>query len=191
MSVLLLILLSGVLISYFAIAEVGALRPFSGDDPFDSATGVAVVTLIDLAILSPVSYVVDRMVLRPLQIDYLAPVAFVVLILLAARINETVLRRVGRWLPHYPGFFVLMMAQGTLLGVLLLGRLRSQSVMQALLFGIGAGIGFALLLLAFCSLQQRQQAASLPAVFRQAPVALITVGIMALALMGLTGLVQE
>lgn len=191
MSALLIILLSSVLVSYFAITQRGALQPFVDADPFHSAMGVAVVTLVSLAILSPVAYLVEHAVLQPLQVDYLAPVVFVVLILLAARITAIALRRAGRWIPNPPGFFLLMMAQGALLGVLLLGRSRSENLTQALALGAGAGIGFASLLLAFCSLLQRLSGADVPAVFRQAPVALITVGIMALALMGLAGLIRE
>ena len=191
MSSLLIILLSSVLVSYFAITTPGALQPFAGDDAFDSAVGVAVATAIGVVLLSPLSWLIDHLVLRPLHLDFLAPVLFVALVVLSALCLEAAFRRTARWLPHRMGFVLLLTAQGTLLGVMLQGRIRSETLMQALLAGLGAGLGFAALLLAFCSIQQRQQAADVPFAFRLAPAALITVGIMALALMGLTGLVRE
>ena len=191
MSSLLIILLSSVLVSYFAVTTPGALQPFASDDAYDSAIGVAIATAIGLALLSPLSWIVDHLVLQPLQVDFLAPVIFVVLIVLLALSLDVAFRRSGRWLPHRMGFMLLMTTQGALLGVMLQGRVRSETFMQALLSGAGGGLSFAALLLAFCSMQQRQQAADVPMAFRVAPAALITVGIMALALMGLTGLVRE
>jgi Na+-translocating ferredoxin:NAD+ oxidoreductase RnfA subunit len=47
------------------------------------------------------------------------------------------------------------------------------------------------LLLAFAALYERLQQADVPAVFREAPLALITAGIMALAFMGFSRLIQE
>jgi electron transport complex protein RnfA len=99
--------------------------------------------------------------------------------------------RAGRWLPRRPGFLLLMTSQSTLLGVPLLGRVRSQDFIEACGLGIGAGISFALLLLAFSSMQLRMRATNIPAPFRQAPIGLITLGIMALAVMGFTGLIRE
>lgn len=195
MSALLIILLSSVLVSYFAITTPGALQPFASDDAFDSAKGVALATAIGLSVLSPLAWLVDHLVLQPLQVDYLAPVVFVALIVLLGFGLEAAFRSPqifgARWLPHRMGFVLLLTTQGAVLGVMLQGRVRSETFMQALLSGVGAAVSFAALLLAFCSIQQRQQAADVPLAFRFAPAALITVGIMALALMGLTGLVRE
>lgn len=196
MSSLLIILLSSVLVSHYAITTPGTLQPFASDDAFDSALGVALATMVGLIVLSPLSWLVDHLLLRPLHVDFLAPVIFVVLALLFALGLEAVYRRIAhrgraRWLPHRMGFVLLMTTQGALLGVMLQGRVRSETLMQALQAGTGAGLSFAALLLAFSSMQLRQQAADVPAAFRVAPAALITVGIMALALLGLTGLVRE
>lgn len=190
MSALLIILLSSVFVSYYAVASVGALQPFVSDDPFDSATGVAVATSIGLVVLSPISYLLDHALLRPLRLDYLAPVLFAVLIVVAALIGAILLRRT-RWLPQRRGFVALMTTQGALFGVVLLVRLKSATVFEAVLLGIGAGVSFAALLLAFFSLQQRLRAAGVPAPFQQAPLALITLGVIALALLGLSGLIRE
>ena len=57
--------------------------------------------------------------------------------------------------------------------------------------GLGAGVGFAFMLLAFAAIHDRLQHANIPATLREAPIALITIGIMALAFMGFSGLIQE
>jgi electron transport complex protein RnfA len=191
MAALLIILLSSVLVSYFAITLPGSLQPFANDDVFDSATGVATATAIALTLLSPISWLVDHLLLQPLHVEFLAPVLFIALVALIALALEIAFRGKGRWLPHRMGFVLLLTTQGALPGVMLQSHYRQEDFLQSLLDGMGAGIAFATLLLAFCSMQQRQRSAAIPVAFRQAPVALITVGIMALALMGLTGLVRE
>jgi len=191
MSSLLIILLGSVLVSYFALTTPGIVQPFASDDVFDGAVGVAIATAIGLMLLSPLAWLVDRLALRPLHIEFLAPTIFVVLAVLLALCLEAVFRRQTHWLPLRMGFVLLLTTQGALLGVMLQGRVRSDTLQEAVLAGAGAGIGFAALLLAFASMQQRLRAAEVPAVFQLAPAALVTIGIMALALMGLTGLVRE
>jgi len=191
MSSLLIILLGSVLVSYFALSTPGVLQPFASDDVYDGAVGIALATASGLVVLSPVSWLIDHYALRPLHIDFLAPVAFAMLAIVWALGLEALFRRTTHWLPHRLGFVLLLTTQGALLGVMLQGRIRSETIVQALFSGVGAGISFAALLLAFASMQQRQRAADVPAAFRLAPAALITVGIMALALMGFTGLVRE
>lgn len=191
MSSLLIILLSSVLVCDFAISHVRVLQPLISDDHFDSALCVAVVTAICVLLLSPVTWLIDHMVLQPLRVGYLAPIVFAVLTLLFAVAAAQIVMHSERWLPRAPGFVLLMMSQSALLGVALLGRTRAASFQQACLLGAGAAISFALLLLAFSSLQVRLRAANIPAPFRQAPVGLITLGIMALAVMGFTGLIRE
>lgn len=190
MSSLLLILLSSVLVSYFALAGLRGLQPFFSDDPFDSALGFAVVTALNLAVLAPLSWLLDRFVLQPLHLEYLAALLLIALILSLALFSQRLLRRHGRWLPG-PGFALLMSSQSALLGVALLTRLRSATFGQSCMLGLGAGASFAALLLAFCSLQSRLHSANVPAPFRQAPISLVSLGIMALAVMGFSGLIQE
>ena len=50
MSALLLILLSAVLVGYYA-ATIPALKPFIDADQFDTAMGIAVATFVALAIV--------------------------------------------------------------------------------------------------------------------------------------------
>jgi electron transport complex protein RnfA len=191
MSSLLLILLSSVLVSYFAIASVRALQPFYSDDVYDSALGVAIVTASNLVVLAPLCWLLDRLVLHAWRIDYLAAVLSIAIVLILILLSERILERSGRWLPRRPGFLLMMSTQSVLLGVPLLVRIRAGSVGEAVALGIGAGGSFALLLLAFCSMQLRLRAARVPAPFRHAPISLITLGIMALAVMGFTGLIRE
>jgi Na+-translocating ferredoxin:NAD+ oxidoreductase subunit A len=60
-----------------------------------------------------------------------------------------------------------------------------------LMLSIGATALFALLLLCAATIYERLRYADVPAPFRHAPILLITAGMMALAFMGFSGLIQE
>ena len=84
-----------------------------------------------------------------------------------------------------------MSTNTALLGIALITDMRAPTFGAALLLAVGAAVALALLLLAFAALYERLQHPDVPAIFREAPLALITAGIMALAFMGFSRLIQE
>ena len=78
-----------------------------------------------------------------------------------------------------------------MLGVALLNiRQENPSFIKALLTGLGAGLGFALVLILFSAMRERINVADVPQPFRGSAIALITAGLMSLAFMGFAGLVK-
>jgi Na+-translocating ferredoxin:NAD+ oxidoreductase RnfA subunit len=104
---------------------------------------------------------------------------------------ELGLNRFSKWTPARPSFLLLMVGSGGAFGVALLSEVRTHELTQAVTLGIGAGAGFAVMLIAFAALYERLRHADIPVVLRDAPTTLITAGILALALMGFSGLIQE
>jgi electron transport complex protein RnfA len=190
MTSLLLILLSAVVVNYLAITHAPGLRPVIAEDDIDAAAAVGCAVAAMVVILTPLAYLVER-VLVPLQLTYLRVLLLLVLTLLAAATAELVLRQTGRWLPIREPFMLLMVSNCAVLGVALFTMLRAESLLDAIRLGFGTGVGFALMLLTFSTLQQRLRHADVPLIWRDAPIALLSAGLMALALLGLTGLIRE
>jgi electron transport complex protein RnfA len=76
------------------------------------------------------------------------------------------------------------------LGVVLLNVQEQHTLLQASLYGFGAGVGFTLVLSLFASLRERIAVADVPIAFQGSAIALITAGIMSMAFMGFAGLVK-
>lgn len=188
MSALLLIVLSAVLVCHYAPAVMGQ-RIFQTGDALRHAAGIAVASVLLLLALAPLSYLIERWVLVPNDLRYLRTFVLVAVAIILVRPVGWLLPRWG-WTPAYPAFVRLMAANCVILGAALLTA-RTASVAAALWLGIGSGLAFAALLLTFTALHQRVQQADVPASFRDAPIALITAGLMAVALMGLIGLVRD
>jgi Na+-translocating ferredoxin:NAD+ oxidoreductase subunit A len=191
MSSLLLILLSAVLISHFALTRVPALKPFVGANDYDEAAGLALAVFVCAAVIAPLSYVLRHQVLLPLDVLYLQPLLFVVMIMVVAQCVRLVLEQQSRWMPVGPALFALLTGNSAILGTALLVPTRAGTLFDAFGLGLGVGFSFVVLLLCLTTLQQRLRYAAIAIAFRDAPLALVTAGVMALALMGFSGLIAE
>jgi len=192
MSALLLILLSAVLVNVMALTRMSSWRPFEAiTGTFAAAQALAVASFITVPVVAAITWLLSDLLLEPTGLAYLRTLAFVAVILAVVPLVEWLLRRDGRLRPQRPGFALLMMTNAAVLGVALMVDIRMQNIVDVVLFSIAMAAALGFLLLAFAALHERLQHADVPTVFRDAPLALVTAGIMALAFMGFTGFIQE
>ena len=77
------------------------------------------------------------------------------------------------------------------LGLALLNVSNQHDFAQSVIYGLGGGLGFSLVLALFASLRERLAAADVPLPFRGIAIAMITAGLMSLAFMGFSGLIKS
>lgn len=192
MSALLLILLSAVLVNVMALTRMPSWRPFEAvTETFKGAQGLAIASLIAVPVVAAIAWSLSNWLLEPNELGYLRTFVFVVVAAVVVPLVEFVLRRDGRLQPQRPGFTLLVTTNSAVLGIALMVDARMQNIADAVSFSIAMAAALGFLLLAFAALHERLQHADVPKVFRDAPLALVSVGIMALAFMGFTGLIQE
>jgi electron transport complex protein RnfA len=192
MVALLMVLLSSVLVTTVVLAHMPQWRPFvTPTDIFGGARVVALLGLVAVPAVALLGWLVARLVLGPWHLEYLRTPMLVAVVLIVVPLLEVALRRRRGILTQQPGFALVMITNTALLGIALITDLRSANFGVAVLLAIGAAVALAVLLLAFVALYERLQHADVPMIFREAPLALITAGIMALAFMGFSGLIQE
>ena len=192
MTSLLMVLLSSVLVTTVVLAHMPQWRPFvAPTDIFGGARVIAIVCLVAVPLVALLGWLLVRIVLAPWHMEYLRTPALVAIVLIVVPLLDVALRRRGAVLTQQPGFALVMSTNTALLGIALITDLRAASFGVAVLYAFGAAAALALLLLAFAALYERLQQADVPVAFREAPLALVTAGIMALAFMGFSGLIQE
>ena len=192
MAALLLVLLSSVLVTTVVLAHMPQWRPFvAPTDVFGGARVIAILCLAAVPAVALLGWLLMRLVLGPWHLEYLRTPVLVAVVLIIVPLVELLLRRRGTLLTQQPGFALVMTTNTALLGIALITDTRGANFGTAVLLAVGAAVALALLLLAFAALYERLQQADVPAVFREAPLALITAGIMALAFMGFSRLIQE
>jgi len=192
MSSLLMVLLSSVLVTTVVLAHMPQWRPFvAPTDIFGGARLIAMACLVAVPAVALIGWLLARYVLAPWRLEYLRTPMLVAVVLIVVPLLDLALRRRNAIVIQQPGFALVMSTNTALLGIALITDLRAATFGVAVLLALGAAVALAILLLAFAALYERLQQADVPVVFREAPLALVTAGIMALAFMGFSGLIQE
>jgi len=192
MSDLLLIIIATVLVNNFVLVKFLGLCPFLGaSTKLETALGMSLATTLVLTLASASSYLIDVWLLIPLQLEYLRLISFILIIAGAVQFTEMLIRKSSPMLYQVLGLYLpLITTNCAVLGVALLNIHQSSSLLEALAYGVGAGSGFCLVMILFAGIRERLDAADVPAAFKGAAIALVTAGMMSMAFIGFTGLVQ-
>jgi Na+-translocating ferredoxin:NAD+ oxidoreductase subunit A len=189
MSELLLIVLAAALVNNFVLVQFLGLCPFMGASRrVEGAVGMGLATGLVLTTASGLSFLVDRFLLQPFDLQYLRILSFILVIGVAVQLTDILIRRFSPLLHRLLGIYIPLIASNcAVLGVALLNSAASRSFVAALFYGAGAALGFALALALLAGLRERLAHADVPVTFRGAAIAFVTAGILSLAFLGFTG----
>jgi electron transport complex protein RnfA len=192
MSEYLLIFISTVLVNNFVLVKFLGLCPFmSVSSKLDTAIGMGLATTFVLTLSSVSSYLVNEYLLVPLELEFLRTITFILVIAVVVQLTEMIVHKTSPLLYQVLGIFLpLITTNCAVLGVALLNIQQNHGFLESAIYGFGAAVGFSLVLALFAGLRERVAQAEVPEVFKGAPIALITAGIMSMAFMGFTGLIK-
>lgn len=188
----LLLLVGTVLVNNFVLVKFLGLCPFMGvSSKLETAIGMSMATTFVLTLASVSSYLVESYILQPLGIGYLRTLSFILVIAVVVQFTEMVVHKTSPTLYRLLGIFLpLITTNCAVLGVALLNLTEQHNFMQSLIYGLGAALGFSLVLILFAAMRERLAAADVPTPFKGASIAMVTAGLMSLAFMGFSGLVK-
>ncbi|QBF28132.1 NADH:quinone oxidoreductase [Pseudomonas tructae] len=193
MSELILALISAALINNLVLHQGLAIDPLLHTRPEQRRRQVHALglsTLLLLVMATGLGQLLHRLALRPLQLEYLYLIMFLVLSVL---LITPVLKLLTRLLPALPfaGLPPLLLSNLALMGLSLQANAGDHGVTQILGWSVACGLGFWLALSLFADLRQRSDNDDIPTVFRGLPIELIGAGVMALAFLGFNGLLTS
>ncbi len=187
------ILISTILVNNFVLVQFLGLCPFMGvSNKLESAMGMALATTFVLSLSSVLSHLSYEWILKPLEVEYLRTITFILVIAVTVQFTEMVVKKTSPVLYRVLGIFLpLITVNCAVLGVALLTVKKGiDSVLDAFLYGFGAAIGFSMVLVLFAALRERIAVADVPTPFKGASIGMITAGLMSLAFMGFSGLIK-
>jgi Na+-translocating ferredoxin:NAD+ oxidoreductase subunit A len=192
-SEIVLILLSTILVNNFVLVQFLGLCPFMGvSNKVESAMGMSFATTFVLTLSSMLSYLVFAYLLKPLDLEYLQTISFILVIAVTVQLTEMIVKKSSPILYRVLGIFLpLITTNCAVLGVALLNvRKEDPTFINSIFYGFGAAVGFSLVLVLFAGMRERILVADVPEPFKGPSIGLITAGLMALAFMGFSGLVK-
>ena len=186
-----LLLVGAVLVNNFVLVQFLGLCPFMGvSNKLETAIGMSAATTFVLTLASACSYLTYTYLLVPLELTFLRTLSFILVIAVVVQFTEMAVRRSSPLLHRVLGVYLpLITTNCAVLGVALLNINKSHSFMQSLIYGLGAALGFSLVLVLFAAMRERLAVADVPEPFQGAAIGMITAGLASLAFMGFAGLV--
>jgi electron transport complex protein RnfA len=184
--------ISAVLVNNFVLVQFLGLCPFMGvSNKLETAIGMSAATTFVLTLASVASYLTNLLLLEPFGLEYLQTISFILVIAVVVQFTEMVVRKTSPLLHRVLGVFLpLITTNCAVLGVALLNINKEHNFIESLIFGFGAAAGFSLVLVLFAAMRERLAVADVPQPFQGAAIGMITAGLMSLAFMGFSGLVQ-
>ncbi|MDH8679433.1 Rnf-Nqr domain containing protein [Fusibacter bizertensis] len=144
-----------------------------------------------LATTSVLNYLVYHLILVPLGLEYLRFIVFIIVIAAFVQLVEMIIERYFESLYYSLGIFLpLITVNCAILGVSLFMIIRDYDLIQSFAFGVGSGLGWTLAIVAMAGIRKKIMGAKIPKGLEGAGITLIITGIMALAFLGFSGIVQ-
>lgn len=157
----------------------------------ETAVGLGIAVTFVLTFTTILNYIIYWGILEPFGLEYMMFIIFILTIAAFVQLVEMLLERYVENLYYALGIFLpLITVNCAILGVALFMVYRSYNFMQTVGFAIGSGIGWGLAIIAMAGVRSRLNLKAIPEGLHGAPITLIITGIMALAFIGFSGMVQ-
>lgn len=156
-----------------------------------TASGLGMAVIFVLAITSVLNWLAYYYILVPLNLTYLRFIVFIIVIAAFVQLIEMIIERISDKLYTALGIFLpLITVNCAILGVSLFMVIRNYTFVASFFYGLGSGIGWALAIIAMAGIREKMKKSRVPKGLSGAGMALIIAGIMALAFMGFSGMLN-
>ena len=192
MNELLLIVIGSVLVNNFVMSQFLGICPFLGvSKKTETALGMGMAVTFVMALASLITYFIQAYLLVPLDLEYMQTIAFILVIAVLVQIVEIALKMISLSLYQALGVYLpLITTNCAVLGVALLNTREGYNLIESVVNGTSAAIGFTIAIVMFASIRERLATGNMPKWMDGFPGALITAGLMSLAFQGFSGLIQ-
>lgn len=186
----LLIFISAIFVNNIVLSQFLGICPFLGvSQKIDTSLGMGAAVAFVLTLATVVTYLLQKFVLDPFNLQYLQTLAFILVIAALVQMVEIILKKISPPLYQALGIFLpLITTNCAVLGVAILVIQKDYSLLQSIVYAFSTAIGFALALVVFAGIREQLSMVNIPKGMRGMSVVLVTAGLLSLAFMGFSGL---
>jgi electron transport complex protein RnfA len=196
-----LIFVSAIFVNNILLAQFLGICPFLGvSNKLSTASGMSGAVCFVITLATVVTYLLNHYLLVPFGLEFLQTISFILVIAALVQMVEIVLKKISPSLYQALGIFLpLITTNCAVLGVAITVVTKEfafggaaphmLNLGQAVVYAIATSLGYGLAMCLFAGLREHLAGNDVPKAFKGLPIALITVGIMAMAFLGFSGIV--
>ena len=196
-----LIIISAIFVNNIVLAQFLGICPFLGvSNKLSTATGMSLAVCFVITLATLVTYLINQYLLVPFELTFLQTIAFILVIAALVQMVEIVLKKVSPSLYQALGIFLpLITTNCAVLGVAIDvvtkqftfgAEPHMLGLGEAMVYAFATSLGYGLAMVLFAGLREHLALNNVPKAFKGVPIALVTVGILAMAFMGFSGMVK-
>ena len=196
-----LIIISAIFVNNIVLAQFLGICPFLGvSNKLSTATGMSMAVCFVITLATLVTWLINRYLLVPFGLTFLQTIAFILVIASLVQMVEIVLKKISPSLYAALGIFLpLITTNCAVLGVAIDvvtkqftfgGEAHFLNLGESLVYAFATSLGYGLAMVIFAGIREQLALSDVPKAFKGVPIALVTVGILAMAFMGFSGMVK-
>lgn len=189
----LLAIVNTMLIDNVVLSRFYGICPFLGaSKKVNSSLGMGAAVVFVIVLATVICWPIYTYILVPAQIPFMDTVTYILVIaslvqlvgLIIKKYSPTLYKNLGIYLP-------LITTNCAVLGVVQSNTDQSMDFVMSLANALGTSLGFMLIIFVFSCIRIQLESSNVPKAFKGLPIALITAALMAIAFVGLQGMVPN
>jgi len=165
------------------------LCPFFGNSSKEkNAVSMGICVTLITTISSIITFFLNKYILIPTNTTYLKTLMFILVIASLVQILVLILKNKYKKVYKNLGIYLsLITTNCAVLGVVLLNVNNANSLIETIIYSLGSGLGFMIVIYVFSTIRERLDNSDVPESFKGIPIAFITAAIMSLIFTRLIG----
>lgn len=184
------IALTAIFVQNFTLVKFLGICPFLGvSRKTETALGMGMAVTFVMTLASLMTYLCQEFILIPLRMEYMQTMAFILIIAALVQFVEMFLQKAIPSLYSALGIYLpLITTNCAVLGVALLNVSAAYNLIESVVNGAAAGLGFLVAIVLFAGVRERLEFSDIPKPLQGFPIALISASLLALAFLGFSGM---
>ena len=187
----LLAIVNAMLINNVTLSRFYGICPFLGvSKKSSSALGMGIAVTLVIILAAAICWPIYRL-LELANITFMDTITYILVIASLVQLIEMIIKKYSPSLYKALGVYLpLITTNCAVLGVAQGNTDQALNFSESMANAIGTGLGFAVVIFIFSTIRYRLDASDTPKAFKGIPIALITAALMAMAFLGLSGMIK-
>lgn len=191
MKTLLMIAVASAIVNNVVLSQFLGICPFLGvSKKTETAAGMGAAVVFVITLSSFVTGLIYKFILKPLNIEYLQTIVFILVIAALVQFVEMFLKKSMPALYESLGVYLpLITTNCAVLGVALTNVTKSYGILEGVVNGLATAVGFLIAIVIMAGIRERIEYNDIPKRFQGTAIVLITAALMSIAFMGFSGMI--